>query len=382
MFSKDERYYWLLLGLLPGVGSVAARRLVASAGSAKKLFQLNDNELSTMGFSHELCAAKNDLLYERGSLGKRLKTCMAFLEQESCGYISYSQEEYPAILKQINGAHIGLFYRGDYKVLMQPQIAIVGSRQCSTYGKDIAQNWAQKCAAHFCVTSGMAMGIDSAAHIGALKTGSTIAVLAHGLEQVYPKRNTKLAQQISEQGCLVSEFYPGVSPIPDHFPRRNRIISGLAKGVLVVEAAVGSGSLITAKYASEQGREVFAVPGNITAHKASGCHALIREGAELVTSAEELMQSLKVFSGQCILPFDDVAVTQPHASVSLNEKEQAIWECLQHGSLSFSALHGQLKNKAKPVIADVAQLKAELVSMELMGLLACENAQYCLLQQS
>ena len=183
--------------------------------------------------------------------------------------------------------------RGDPHLLAEPQLAIVGSRNPTPTGRDVTREFATRLAgAGLVITSGLAAGVDGVAHTGALESGKTIAVLGTGPDQVYPAAHRGLARQIAEQGALVSEFAPGVGPLARNFPRRNRIIAGLSVGTLVTEAALHSGSLITARQAGEQGREVFAVPGSIRNPLARGCHALIRDGARLVEDPAEVLVEL------------------------------------------------------------------------------------------
>jgi len=182
------------------------------------------------------------------------------------------------------------------ELLTEPQLGIVGSRSASTYGKEIATSFAERLAnSGIVITSGLASGVDGAAHRGALQAtiGSTIAVAACGLDRVYPAEHRQLAEQISQRGLIISEFPIGTSPMPGHFPRRNRIISGLSLGVLVVEASMKSGSLITARLANEQGREVFAIPGSIHNPTSKGCHSLIRNGAKMVETVEDVLEEFK-----------------------------------------------------------------------------------------
>lgn len=198
------------------------------------------------------------------------------------------------MLRQIADPPIALFLRGDVALLTSPQLAIVGSRNPSGEGRRNAEEFAAYLArCGLTITSGMALGIDSASHRGALKAGGkTLAVWGTGLDKVYPPAHRELAEQIAAQGLIVSEYAPGTPPLPHNFPRRNRLISGLCVGTLVVEANQSSGSLITARLASEQGREVFAIPGSIHNPLARGCHRLIREGAKLVESAGDILEEL------------------------------------------------------------------------------------------
>lgn len=219
---------------------------------------------------------------------------LAWAEQDNCFIIPRWDKNYPPLLKEIPDPPPLLFVRGDPLCLMRPQIAIVGSRNPSPLGLETTKNFAGHfSAAGLTVTSGLAIGIDTAGHAAAVKErGGTIAVLGNSLETVYPASNQKLSQLIVQNGALVSEFPIGTPAIPANFPRRNRIISGLSLGTLVVEAALRSGSLITTRFALEQGREVFAIPGSIHSPLAKGCHALIRQGAKLVETAQDVLEEL------------------------------------------------------------------------------------------
>lgn len=223
---------------------------------------------------------------------------LAWAEQPACRLLTMADVGYPQLLKEIDTSPPVLFVRGDVKLLSTMQIAIVGSRHPSRSGVENASDFAEYFSTRgLTITSGLALGIDGAAHRGALRgTGRTVAVMGNGLDGIYPRRHQRLADQIVEQGgVLVSEFSVGIGPKPEHFPRRNRIISGLSVGTLVVEAALKSGSLITARLALEQGREVFAIPGSIHNPLAKGPHALIQQGAKLVETALDVFEELKCF---------------------------------------------------------------------------------------
>jgi DNA processing protein len=207
--------------------------------------------------------------------------------------LTVTDPRYPPQLADIHDPPPLLYVRGEVQLLSEPQIAIVGSRNPTPGGAEITQEFARHLTGYgLIVTSGLAQGIDGAAHLGALENGRTIAVFGTGLDRVYPAAHRTLARQIAENGALVSEFPPGCEPLAQNFPRRNRLISGLSLGVLVTEAALKSGSLITARTALEQGREVFAVPGSIRNPLARGCHALLRDGAKLVESAADILAEL------------------------------------------------------------------------------------------
>lgn len=224
-----------------------------------------------------------------------LERDLAWLSNARHALIPLCDRRYPDLLREIPDPPLVLFVRGDAALLAAPQVALVGSRNPTPAGQELARNLAARLVEQgIVVTSGLAIGIDRAAHLGALDAGGrTVAVTATGPDAVYPYSNRELAERIaSEGGALVSEFPTGVPPRRDHFPRRNRIISGLCRGTAVVEAAARSGSLITARWAAEQGRDVFAVPGPVGSPLARGCHALIRQGATLVESAEQIIEEL------------------------------------------------------------------------------------------
>jgi DNA processing protein len=208
--------------------------------------------------------------------------------------LAWDDSDYPATLLQLGHAPLVLYYIGRRELLNRPALAVVGSRNATPQGLDNARAFARALAeAGVTVVSGLALGIDGAAHEGALDTNaSTLAVVGTGLDRVYPARHRELARAIARHGGLISEFPPGTPPLAYNFPRRNRLLSGLARGVLVVEAALSSGSLITARLAGEQGREVFAIPGSIHSPLARGCHKLIREGAKLVETAQDIIEEL------------------------------------------------------------------------------------------
>ena len=218
---------------------------------------------------------------------------LSWAEQNNCHIMLFCDNDYPKLLRTIHAPPPVLFIKGNRKLLDKPQIAMVGSRHASNIGEQTAFRFAAEFSScNIVVTSGLATGIDAASHKGALSKGSTIAVLAHGLDLVYPKEHYKLANRIIENGAVISEFPIGTQPIAGNFPRRNRIISGLTLGVVVIEATVKSGSLITVNHALEQGREVFAVPGSIYDNNVKGCHQLIKQGAKLVENVYEVIEEL------------------------------------------------------------------------------------------
>jgi DNA processing protein len=225
-----------------------------------------------------------------------LARTQAWLAEPGHELIAWDDPDYPQSLLELGFAPPVLYFVGRRELLNRPALAIVGSRSATAQGLDNARAFARALAdAGLTIVSGLALGVDAAAHEGALAgTGSTLAVVGTGLDRVYPARNRALAHAIAERGGLISEFVPGTPPRAGNFPRRNRLISGLARGVLVVEAALQSGSLTTARHAGDQGREVFAIPGSIHSPLAKGCHKLIREGAKLVETAEHVLEELGI----------------------------------------------------------------------------------------
>lgn len=281
--------HWLLLHKLAG-SSRAMANLLDRFGTAEAVFAATRGELDRVLMDK---SSMVDALLE-GADPTRVQAELDWLAQPACHVVTLADPDYPPLLREIADAPPLLYVRGDRSVLMLPQIAVVGSRNPTTAGCENAQHFARSLVqAGMTITSGLALGVDACAHRGALDAGGlTIAVAATGLDRVYPSRHRELAHEIALSGALVSEFPLGSPPRRDHFPRRNRIISGMSTGVLVVEAALRSGSLITARLAGEQGREVFAIPGSIHSPLARGCHALIRQGAKLVEAARDILEEL------------------------------------------------------------------------------------------
>ncbi len=286
--SNENIIYWLAAIRLSGIGPTKFRRCLNAFPDIKILFSATLSELKQTGLSDkESKAIKNP---DWSAAERDLKWC----EKNAVSVITLADAVYPQLLKEISDAPLVLYLRGNAKLLLEPQIAIVGSRNPTPLGRELAEEFARSLtAAGLVITSGLALGIDAASHRGALvMTGKTIAVSGTGLQQIYPASHQKLGEEIIEKGVLISEFPPHTPPIAKNFPQRNRIISGLSLGVLVIEAALRSGSLITARFAIEQGRDVFAIPGSIHNPLARGCHALLRQGAKLVETAEDVLEEL------------------------------------------------------------------------------------------
>ncbi|MCG6941794.1 MAG: DNA-processing protein DprA [Thiohalocapsa sp.] len=301
--ERERLTHWLALALAPGVGPRRIAQLLERFGGAAEVREAGRAALSDAGLSN---AAINAI----GAPDRdKLEATFTWLAHAGTQLLTPDTAGYPRLLREIGGPPPLLFVRGDTALLNEPQIGIVGSRNPTAGGLETARDFAGYLAGlGLVVTSGLALGIDAAAHEGALAGGRTIAVLGTGPDRVYPAAHRDLARRIADNGALVSELIPGTGPHASNFPQRNRIISGLSLGTLVVEAAVGSGSLITARLASEQGREVFAVPGSIHNPLARGCHALIRQGAKLVDSATQILEELGAQLGEYLDEAGDSAI--------------------------------------------------------------------------
>lgn len=280
--------YWLALNRTPGLGTRGQLRLLQQFDSPGAIFAADHGQLQSLGLGDATIEALRQPDWQA------VENDLAWLDHPENHLIRISDPSYPPRLADIADPPPLLFVHGDADYLLQPQLAIVGSRNPSRDGIALAEDFATflgDCGLTIC--SGLAAGIDAAAHRGALRSaGGTVAVTGTGLDRVYPAQHRDLAHRIAAAGALVSEFPPGTPPLASNFPRRNRIISGLSAGTLVVEAALRSGSLITARQSLEQGREVFAIPGSIHNPLARGCHALIRQGAKLVERGDDILEEL------------------------------------------------------------------------------------------
>lgn len=286
--SDGELRYWLALIQAPGIGTTRFLRILEHAPDLPKLFTTRGNAVPELKLPTAVRA------YLQSPDWHAVDKILAWADNNERHILTLSDPRYPALLKEIPDPPPILYVRGDPSILDQLQLAMVGSRNPSAGGKQIAHDFAQSLSHNgFTITSGLALGIDAASHQGALDAdGHTIAVAGTGLDRIYPARHRKLGHDILEKGVIVSEFAPGTPPIASNFPRRNRIISGLSVGTVVVEAALKSGSLITARLAAEQGREVFAIPGSIHNPLSQGSHSLIQQGAKLTNQISDIFEEL------------------------------------------------------------------------------------------
>ena len=279
---------WITLHLCPGLPAALRWQLLQRYGGAARLIKAPRPELRAAGVEREALAwlSRPD--------PDTMRRCLGWLSGEGARLVPITHSSYPALLREIHDPPAALFVQGQLDTLSQPQFAIVGSRAATPLGRSTAADFARALSRRgLCIASGLAEGIDAAAHEAALQAGGrTLGVCANGLDRVYPRRHKDLARRISQQGALISENPPGMELKQWMFPRRNRIISGVSAGVLVVEAARRSGANSTARSAADQGREVFAVPGSIYNPTSKGCHALIRNGAKLVERPEDILEEL------------------------------------------------------------------------------------------
>ena len=289
MLSADTKSL-IHLNLIPGIGNYTIRRLLAAFGSAEKSIAATSEELAQIdGLTPDV---RQQLIdgRSRAPLAQELE----LIDQHQCHVVTINDGTYPTLLKQIDDPPVLLYITGDFPLQDTPSVAIVGSRSPTEYGKTTSQQLSYQLAERgITVVSGFARGIDTCVHRGALEaSGCTVAVFGCGLSIIYPETNRALAAEIVESGALISEFPMTMPPRGKNFPRRNRVISGLTLGTLVVEASERSGSLITARHAAEQGREVFAVPGQIFSGRSRGTHSLINQGATLINSVDDLLDAL------------------------------------------------------------------------------------------
>lgn len=359
--ERAELAAWLRLLESPGIGWDGARRLLTRAGSALAVFDLP-------------AAALRDLLTVRQQqslagppphLDELTARTWAWLHADAAHQLLLlGDEDYPEPLLQTADPPLLLYLHGRRELLRGPMLAIVGSRDPTVQGRDNARSFARQLSeAGLTIVSGLALGIDGAAHEGALDgRGGTIAVLGTGVDEIYPRRHQELAERVVAEGLLVSEYPLGTPALPPNFPRRNRIIAGLSQGCLVVEAAVQSGSLITARLASEAGREVFAIPGSIHSPLSRGCHALIRQGAKLVESPVDVLDELPR-ALEDLAPMTTTPAAYVPASSGLGREQKRLLELIGYDPITLDELQARSGQGA-------GDLSAWLLELELAGLVA------------
>jgi DNA processing protein len=347
MIESEGLAAWLRLTLIPGIGGETQRKLLAAFGLPEAVFAAG--RLA----ARAVVGSRADLLFDFDP-AEAVDRSMAWANEPGQSILTLADSAYPRALLEIADPPNVLYVRGNPGLLQKRGLGIVGSRNATPQGLQTAEVFAKALAgAGLSIISGLALGIDAAAHRGALAAGGdTIAVIGTGADRLYPARNKELALAIAERGAIISEFPLGTPAIAANFPRRNRIISGLSRGVLVVEAAPESGSLITARLAAEQGREVFAIPGSIHSPVARGCHKLIKQGAKLVETAQDVLEEFYNFAEPEILP----------ETTSASEENQLLW-AIGHDPASLDELVERTGFTAE-------QLLSELLTLELAGQVA------------
>ena len=362
--EAQELQAWLRLTLTPGIGNTTARKLLASFGSAEAIFSQSSATLQALG-SDKLASV---LQTAPPALAAQLRTTLDWLQGGADRRIAtLGDAAYPSALLDIEDPPLMLYMLGtlashtDAAIkTVATSLAIVGSRNPTPQGESNARQFARAFGgAGICVVSGLALGIDGAAHDGAmLGGGSTIAVVGTGLDRVYPKKHLALAHRIASCGMMISEFPLGTPPLTGNFPKRNRIISGLSRATLVVEAALQSGSLITARLAAEQGKDVFAIPGSIHSPQSRGCHALIKQGAKLVEVAQDVLEELNW--GQAGATACGGGGPQADGDAALPGADDPLLAALGFDAVSLDALQARTG-------LDTARLQAQLLEFELSG---------------
>ena len=367
--AENSLNSWLTLSHITGIGGATFHTLIQTFGSAEAALDASPKQLSALPIKADAISA----------LGSRQRPVididLNWAAEKNHHIITLLDDRYPDQLKDLSDAPPVLYVRGDPDYLLQPQLAMVGTRNPTAAGRNTAKEFAHHLSdVGITITSGLASGIDGASHEGALLgLAGSIAVVAHGLDIVYPAQHQRLAQDISENGAVVSEMPIGTQLQRGMFPRRNRLISALSLGTLVVEAAQKSGSLITARLALEQNREVFAIPGSIHNPMARGCHQLIRQGAKLVESADDILEELRITSAQNPLyPIKTDASTHENpkdAHKTLDPDHQKLLKCLAYEPASIDELVDSSNFNA-------AEIASMLLIMELEGIIVCQDGRY------
>lgn len=348
----NEHKYWLGFSLIPNIGPKRLQHLFEHFGSLSQAWSATVSDLNHAGLGKKLAA---DFAHLRSRLD--LDAALNRLHKAGAQLLTLGDDDYPSLLRQIDDPPAVLYIRGNTAALNTRAISIVGTRKATKYGRDVAFDLSRQLASqNITVVSGLAPGIDAAAHQGALAgEGFTLAVMGCGVDVPYPRENVNLARQISALGALISEYPVGTQPIPANFPRRNRILSGLSLGVLVVEAPENSGALITANLAADQGREVFAIPGAIYNQMSRGSNRLIQDGAKLVQDVADILSELNI----------------AHEKVETRERTQQIAPGSENERLILQHLNVQpvhVDDLARLTSLSIADVTSTLTILELKGL--------------
>ena len=354
----DERFHWLALNFIPGVGPVLINALLDRFGNPKRIFRASRRELARVDGIGERLAE----VIKETDIREKVQRELKLIDELNASIVTLTDQSYPNNLRQIFDPPPLLYVRGDLQPKDELAISMVGSRLISNYGRMITERIAGDLAGNgVTIVSGMARGIDSAAHRGALSVGGrTIAVLGCGVDIVYPRENRRLFEEITAHGAVISEFPLSTPPEGVNFPRRNRIISGLSLGVVIVQANSRSGSLITAGLALEQNRDVFAVPGNVGMAGSRGTNRLIKQGAKLIESAEDILEE--------VLPrFQHRGLEPEDRKLSLEEEEERVFCLLEDEAIHIDSIIAQTRMSASRVLTILLQLELKGLVQQLSG---------------
>jgi DNA processing protein len=354
-----EARYWIGLSLVPEVGPVMSKKLLSAMGSPENIFRAGTKELlSVKGLRRETADQIRNF-----RLWAAVERHMKDMERGRISVVCYDDPSYPEILRETEGAPIVLYMKGQYVPDDRFAIAVVGSRKHTPYGAAVTHRISgELSSAGFTIISGMARGIDTLSHVSALSSGGrTIAVLGSGPDVPYPVENAGLMEKIAGSGCVISEFPPGTRPNKENFPRRNRIISALSLGVLVVEATADSGSLITARYALEQNKEVFAVPGNITSLNSGGTNSLIRQGAKIVLGAGDIIEEL----APLLRGF--IKTAKERRPVDISEEEERLCNFLTREPKHVDLISRESSAPAHKILEILLSLELKGIVQQTMG---------------
>jgi DNA processing protein len=352
---------WLTLALTDGVGPETGRRLLSSFGLPGQVLHAERAALEAVvgpRIAHALRQPRNAVRQAH------LEATLAWANMPGHAIVTLADARYPPTLLNIPDPPLLLYARGELALLAADALAVVGSRNATAQGRAHAERFSEELSrAGVTIVSGLALGIDAAAHAGGLRgPGSTVAVIGTGIDIDYPQRHRELARRIAVQGCIVSEYPLGTPPLAGNFPRRNRLISGLARAVLVVEAAAQSGSLITARMAAEQGRDVFAIPGSIHSPLAKGCHQLIRQGAKLVETTQDILEEMRPSwtAARAALPVSRTVEIHAPNGAGDDESSTVVMQAMGYDPVDADTLALRCK-------LDAARLSAVLLGLELEG---------------
>lgn len=358
--NDNEKAILSVLHSIAGIGNRSLWKIKEEFKSFEYFYKLSDKEIFNYSLSDKV---KNEIVYMRKKINPLEE--LDKIKSRNIDILVFDDSLYPSQLRNIYNSPYLLYYRGDINLLNNPSIAVVGSRTPSHYGKQLSEQFSiQLCQKNLNVVSGMARGIDSIVHKSVLEHGGkTIAVLGSGLEQIYPPENKRLFYEIAEKGLVLSEFNINMKPEARNFPMRNRIISGLSLGVLVIEAKEKSGALITADFALEQGRDVFAIPGPITSPTSAGTNSLIKQGAKLVSSIEDILEEY-----EHIMP-QNIQVLEQEELLLLDNDENLVIQCIGYELMHFDEI---IEKTAK----DIGKLSAILLQLEIKGIIQVEAGNY------